>query len=130
MTDPLLTLRIPMRPLSMNKWIRMTWKAQYRHQREMGNNVRLALPIRVVNCDGFPLQQRVDIHITAFMRPPLVDSDNIVDKPIIDGLKGWVIRDDDKRFVGKATTTARQHKENVLLIEIFPAAEETEETEP
>ena len=124
MCEPLLTLRIPLRATSMNKWMRMHWRTQRRHRDDVAMIVRNALPWEVIQRIGnqYPVQRPVRLHIAAYMRPPLLDADNIVAKDLIDALKGWVIRDDDKRFVDDVTVTVKKNPVDAIVIEVYGVA--------
>jgi len=60
----------------------------------------------------------VDITITAFCRGRILDSDNVCAKIIIDGIKnnGWIIPDDDIRYVRKVTTQAVKSQEDSVEV--------------
>lgn len=63
----------------------------------------------------------VDIFVTVYFKSRPQDSDNICDKLWIDGLKGWVIPEDDKRYVRWAATRAMVDKQNPRVeIEVVP----------
>lgn len=119
--QPVLSLRIPMRATSMNKWMRMHWRTQRRHRDDVAAVVRGALPWQVIQRfeNRYPVQKPVRVHIAAYMRPPLLDADNIVAKDLIDALKGWVIRDDDKRFVDDVTVTVKKNPVDAIVIDIY-----------
>lgn len=68
-----------------------------------------------------PFDCRVDIITTVYFKSQPQDSDNICDKLWIDGLRGWVIKDDDRRYVRRTTTQAEIDKENPrVVIEVVP----------
>jgi Holliday junction resolvase RusA-like endonuclease len=81
--------------------------------REIHWKVRAALPE-----DTIPFDAAVDIFITAMMKHPVMDSDNVVAKVYIDGLKPHVIHDDDGKWVRRVTTEAVKGKENKVTIRI------------
>lgn len=59
--------------------------------------------------DGHP---PVDITITAFFKGRQLDADNIASKFYIDGLKGWLIKDDSPEYVRSVTTRSMVDKDN------------------
>ena len=120
MCEPLLTLRIPLRATSLNKWMRMHWQAKRKHKADIYASVRSVLPWAVTNRVGYPLQHQVRLRIIAYMRPPLLDADNVVVKDLVDALKGWVIPNDNKRFVAEMTPVVEKNSENIIVIEIYP----------
>ena len=121
MCEPLLTLRIPMRATSLNKWMRMNWQAKRRHRADTTTLVRSVLPWEAINSVGYPLQQQVRLRIIAYMRSPLLDADNIVIKDLVDALKKWIIPDDSERFVAEVTPVVMRNETNIILIEVYPA---------
>lgn len=54
------------------------------------------------------IDYKVKIKVTAFYKKTHIDSDNIPAKIYIDGLKGFLIPDDDPRFVGSVTTLSKK----------------------
>jgi Holliday junction resolvase RusA-like endonuclease len=68
-----------------------------------------------------PFNCQVDIYTTVYFASKPQDSDNICDKLFNDALKGWVIREDDKRYVRWAATRAEVDKDNPRVeIEVVP----------
>lgn len=68
-----------------------------------------------------PFDCIVDIFITVYFKNKPQDSDNICDKILIDGLRPWVIKDDDRRYVRWACTCSMVDKENPRIeIEVTP----------
>lgn len=65
----------------------------------------------------------VDIHIVAQYKGNRADSDNVVAKIYIDGLKNRVIVDDDGRWVRRVTTEACKGSTNRVTIIVTPAEE-------
>jgi hypothetical protein len=118
-TAPILTIRIPMRATSINKWQRMHWAERNAHRRDVHFTVRAALPWEVVNCDNWPASEPVSLRITAYMRPPILDADNVTLKDVVDSLKGWVVADDDARFVTQVTPVVKRNKEDVIVVEVW-----------
>lgn len=62
---------------------------------------------------------KVNITITAHFTNRLLDSDNIMAKLWIDGLKGYVITDDSPEFVESVTTKSVKDTKNFVEIEII-----------
>jgi len=54
----------------------------------------------------------VDITITAYFKNRPLDADNIASKFYIDGLKGWLIKDDSPEYVRSVTTVSKIDNEN------------------
>lgn len=121
MAEPILTLRIPMRATSINKWQRMHWNERRHHRINVHFDVRSAFPLCVVNGEGWPAVEPVTLRITAYMRPPILDADNVTLKDVVDSLKGWIVKDDDARFVTGVTPVVRKGKEDVIVVEVMRA---------
>jgi|SRR5579871_391525 len=69
----------------------------------------------------FLFTQPVNISITAYFKNRPLDSDNICDKPYIDGLREILIRDDSRKYVKKVTTISEiDDKEPRVEIDIEP----------
>lgn len=119
MTAPLLTIRIPMRATSINKWSRLSWPERRRHRNDVHMLVRSSFPFEVVWSQGWPATEPVSLRITAYMRPPVLDADNVTVKDVVDSLKGWIVRDDDARFVTAVTPVVKRNSEDVVVIEVF-----------
>lgn len=62
----------------------------------------------------------VDVTVTVY-RSVLIDADNIPAKLLIDGLKGFILRDDDPAWVQSVTTRSRKGKRPHVVIEISEA---------
>ena len=108
MTQPLLTLHVPMRAVSLNRYQRMFWGERARHRQDTTLLVRSAMPMAVINAIGWPTSAPVRIDVIATMKPPILDADNMVVKDIIDALKEWVIVDDSAAYVTAVTPTVRR----------------------
>ena len=121
--EPLLTLCIPMRAMSLNRWMRLHWAAKRNLREQTFYLVRSVLPMAVIEADGFPVQAPARIVVTATMTPPVLDADNLVVKDIIDSLRGWVMPDDDARFVTSVMPVVKRGKVNAVTVDVFPIAE-------
>src|SRR5690606_6238494 len=64
------------------------------------------LVLALLPLDIEPFEVPVDIYVLATYRTQPVDSDNVVAKLYIDGLKGRVIQDDNSQWVCDVTTRA------------------------
>lgn len=117
--QPLLSLCIPMRAMSLNRWMRLHWAAKRNLREDTFYRLRSVFPMTVIEADGFPVQAPTCIVITAMMLPPIVDADNLVVKDIVDSLRGWVIVDDDARFVTSVIPQVKRGKVNMVTVEIF-----------
>lgn len=72
------------------------------------------------------IEQPVHILITAFFkdRREQLDAPNIVNKPYIDALEGWYIKNDTPQFVPMVTTASYVDRDNPRLeIDIIPLDE-------
>ena len=122
MTTPLLTLHVPMRAVSLNKYQRMFWAERQRHRHDTLMLVRSAMPMAVIQSEGWPVAEPVHIKVIAMMKPPILDADNVVVKDVLDALKGWVVADDDARYVEAVTPRVRKATEDRLIVEVWPAS--------
>ena len=119
MTAPILTIRIPMRATSINKWSRMHWNERRQHRNNVFMLVRSSFPFEVINCDNWPATEPVSLRVTAYMKPPVLDADNVTLKDVVDSLKGWIVRDDDARFVTGVTPVVKRNSEDIVVVEVF-----------
>ena len=68
-----------------------------------------------------PFDCIVDVFVTVYFKSRAQDSDNICDKLLIDGLRPWVIVDDDRRYIRWACTRSEIDKKNPRIeIEVVP----------
>lgn len=68
---------------------------------------RVKLVVRAaLTGDETPFERSVDIYTTAYYDEQPADSDNVWDKPYIDALKGWLLKDDNRRWVRWAASRA------------------------
>ena len=114
-----MTIRIPMRVTSINRWSRMHWNERRTHRNNVFMLVRSSFPFEVINCDNWPAAEPVSLRVTAYMKPPVLDADNVTLKDVVDSLKGWIVRDDDARFVTSVTPLVKRNKEDVVVVEVF-----------
>ena len=119
MTQPLLTLHVPMRAVSLNRYQRMFWGERARHRRDTMLLVRAAMPMAVINANGWPAAQPVRIDVVATMKPPLLDADNVVVKDIIDALREWVIVDDSAAYVTGVTPIVRRGAADAVTVLVW-----------
>ena len=115
-----------MRATSVNKWQRMHWNERRFHRNNVFMLVRSSMPLEVVNSIGWPAQTPVSLRITAYMRPPVLDADNVTLKDVVDSLKGWIFKDDDGRFVTAVTPLVKRNKEDVVTVEVFEDGDRAE----
>jgi hypothetical protein len=111
-----------MRATSINKWSRMHWQQRRQHRNNVFMLVRSSLPFEVINYDNWPATEPVALRITAYMKPPILDADNVTLKDVVDSLKGWIVRDDDARFVTAVTPLVKRNTEDVVVVEVFKEA--------
>ena len=98
-----LKLVIPIRSASMNQiYSASHWNKRNKLAAKVHEQVRWQLEIDEVPKVFFA--PRVDISIDAYFHGKMLDSSNIPAKLFEDGLKGWVLADDDPRFVRRVTT--------------------------
>lgn len=97
----------------------MHWNERRYHRNDVHMLVRSSFPVEVVWSHGWPAQTPVSLRITAYMKPPVLDADNMTVKDIVDSLKGWIVRDDDARFVTAVTPLIKRNTEDVITIEVF-----------
>lgn len=64
------------------------------------------------------LDNPVEIAITAYFKGPIQDADNIACKLYIDGLKNFLLKDDNHLYVKSVTARSIKAKENRVEIEI------------
>jgi Holliday junction resolvase RusA-like endonuclease len=74
--------------------------------------VRAAFPLDVVDGFGWPIRERVRIEVTAYVKDKPMDADNVCTKLYVDALKGWVIPDDDGRWVETVIPRVQVDKAN------------------
>lgn len=74
------------------------------------------------SCDPnwVPFEERVDVLVIATYRHHPVDSDNIVLKPYLDGLKGVLVHDDDCAHVRRVSMESRVGEEDRVEIVVIP----------
>ena len=119
MNKPLLTLHVPMRAVSLNRYQRMFWGERARHRQDTTLLVRSAMPMAVINATGWPVSAPVRIDVIATMKPPILDADNMVVKDIIDALKEWVIVDDSAAYVTAVTPTVRKGDRDSVTVLVW-----------
>ena len=108
-----ITIVIPdERPISWNTLYggkHWSWRSKEK------NRVRL-LVRAYLDVDTSPYNVPVDIEVTAFFKNRPLDSDNICAKLYIDALKGFLLAEDDRRYVRRVTTLAAVDKDNPRVV--------------
>lgn len=103
--------------LSWNTVMRAHWTEQDRNNKY----AHLSIKEAILNGEYNYLKQYtkpVNIHIFAYLKRP-IDSDNVCDKLLIDGLKiNKIIIDDNIKYLVNAATTSIKSKEDFTEIEI------------
>lgn len=96
-----LTLVLPgERPISWNTFYAGGhWSRRKTEKDRVRLVVRAAFPRAVIDGDGWPVQRRVRIEVTAVVKDRPMDADNVCTKLYVDALKGWVIPDDNGEWV-------------------------------
>lgn len=113
------------RPQSWNK----TWSGRHWSKRkEERDRVHLVVRANIDPDQAKIYKGQVDIIISAFYdttgRKKQIDSPNIQNKPYIDGLIGWLIKDDSPEYVRFVTTGSFVDNVNPRTeIEIIPVGE-------
>lgn len=92
----------------------------YRKRAVIAERIHLLVKASI-ELDTIPFDVPVDISVVATYRRNPPDSDNVVAKVFIDGLKTHVIHDDNGRWVRRVTTEAVKGKEDSVTIEVTPA---------
>jgi Holliday junction resolvase RusA-like endonuclease len=80
---------------------------------------------------GVPIP--VDIEVDCYFDSRAQDSDNILAKPMIDALKGWVVPQDDPAIVPTVSVTSFKDKENprvVIRVISLPGSKPWDEKDP
>lgn len=60
---------------------------------------------------------QIDVKVTAIGKGVIPDPDNVCDKVLIDGIKGWWVPDDTPGWIRNATTTSQEGPENCIILE-------------
>jgi hypothetical protein len=116
-TPVTLTLRGE-RPPSWNKaYAGQHWAAR----KAEADRIHQAIRACVDPGDCAPFTVPVDVTIYVYFANHPQDADNIPAKLYVDGLKGWWLTDDDRRFVRSVRTVAEVDKRHPrVVIEIVP----------
>ena len=93
-------------------------RAHWTKQAEMAKYAHQSLLEALLSIDWTPYTTTVNIHITAYLKRPM-DSDNICDKLLIDGIKlRGLIVDDNPDYVVTTSTTSIKSKTDYTVIQI------------
>jgi hypothetical protein len=93
------------RPVSWNRYYSgWHWSQRRTEAHRVHARVRAALPAEVLDSPTPYFQKPVHITVTVTMSGHSLDCCNVPAKLYIDGLKGWVIADDDHRHVRSVKT--------------------------
>ena len=113
----MLTITIPdERPISWNAFYAGGhWSKRKAEKDRVWLVTRAAFPPDVVNANGWPVQQRVTIEVTAYVKSSPMDADNVCTKLYVDALKGWIIPDDDGKWVETVVPRVKIDKANPRL---------------
>lgn len=96
------------RPLSWNEFYSAGhWSKRQRYAKYVHELVRYHKP-RIVEKLSYP----VSIKMTVYFDKRPLDADNICAKIFVDGLKGWLLPDDNPTYVQSVTTESRVDKNN------------------
>lgn len=86
--------------------------------------VRMAVRAAIDPDECQPFAVPVCITVTVYFADKPQDADNIPAKLYVDALKGWVLRDDDGRYVRSVTTvTELDARRPRVVIDVEPVAE-------
>jgi len=100
------------RPASWNDfWSCPHWSERQREANRVKSIVRAALDPEL---PGVPIP--VDIEVDCYFDSRAQDSDNILAKPMIDALKGWLIPDDTHEIVHRVTVASHRDKDNPRVV--------------
>lgn len=112
------TITIPdEKPVSWNKF----YAGRHWSNRKAEADRVHALVRAFIDPDSEPFNCPVDITITAYFKGRVLDPDNICSKLYIDGLKGWIIADDNRRHVRGVRSVSEVDRKNPrLVIEVRP----------
>jgi Holliday junction resolvase RusA-like endonuclease len=97
------------------------WSARTRETNRVKMTVRAHL-----TGNETPFDCPVNIIVTAYFKDHPQDPDNIAAKLYLDALKGWLLYDDDRRYVTSVTTMSKVDKDNPrveILVTPVEAAE-------
>jgi Holliday junction resolvase RusA-like endonuclease len=104
------------RPLSWNAFYAGGhWSKRKAEKDRVWLVVRSAFPAEVVDGFGWPVTERVKIEVTAYVKSSPMDADNVCTKLYVDALKGWVIPDDDGKWVETVIPRVKIDKANPRL---------------
>lgn len=107
-------------PMSNNKLLsRIHWSKRDKEVQ------RCALLVREqIDPNLKPMQERVDILVRVYFKSHPLDSCNIPAKVYTDGLRGWYIVDDDRRYVASTQTFSEMDPQMPRVeITLIPRAE-------
>ena len=106
------------RPQSWNK----AYAGQHWAKRKAEvERVRMAIRAEIDPETCTPFADPVDVVITVFFADRPLDADNVPAKLYIDGFKGWLLVDDDRRFVRSVRTVVEVDRSRPRVeIEIRP----------
>ena len=109
-----ITLTLPdERPISWNAFYAGAhWSKRKAEKDRVWLVVRAAFPVDVVDGFGWPIRERVRIEVTAYVKDKPMDADNVCTKLYVDALKGWVIPDDDGKWVETVIPRVQVDKAN------------------
>lgn len=86
--------------------------------------VRMAVRAAIDPDQCQPFTEPVEIAVTVYFASKPQDADNIPAKLYIDALKGWIIADDDGRYVRSVTTvTELDARRPRVVIDVRPVSE-------
>ena len=96
------------RPISWNEFYSAGhWRKRQQYAKYVHDLVRYHKP-RVIEKLSYP----VSIKMTVYFDKRPLDADNICAKIFIDGLKGWLLEDDNPKYVLSVETESRVDKKN------------------
>jgi hypothetical protein len=104
------------------RWIKFYARRHWSNRKAEAYRVH-ALVRAFVDPDSEPFDGPVYITITSYFKGRTLDPDNICSKLYIDGLKGWVIADDNRRHVRGVRSVSEVDRKNPRLVIEVRAAE-------
>lgn len=120
MNKPITITILGERAMSWNAfWSQGThWSKRARYQKETQLLVRCNLP---EECEMYTVP--VDLTVIATFKKNPIDCSNLAIKPFEDALKGWLLRDDDPRYVRSVTTISRKADNDSVTLLLQPVYE-------
>lgn len=123
--DNCLILTLPIMPLSLNEFYSGTdaYKRS-RRVKKIKSDVQYLMLAKGIKQGSLPFgETRVDLQsVSCFTDGRHRDPDNYFPKPVLDALKGWIIIDDNEKYIRQCSSQIRLNcKENAIIIAVKTA---------